>query len=52
MKDDFGVLCFVIVVFLGITFVAGYITGCLVSHDPTPEQCLNVCVDAFERMNC
>ncbi len=33
-------------------FAFGYIVGRSLEPMPTPEQCLNVCVDAFERMNC
>lgn len=35
---------------VGVIFFVGFITGGLVSHDPTPEQCLNVCVEQFEKM--
>ena len=38
------------VVILGYAF--GFITSKYVSYDPTPEQCLNVCVDVYERFGC
>lgn len=45
-----NLLLFIVIGIIG-SFGAGFIVGQAL-QDPTPEQCLNVCVDAFERMNC
>lgn len=36
----------------GLSYYAGRVAGRLASNDPTPEQCLSVCVEEFERMGC
>lgn len=37
-------------------FVIGVLVGMWMSYidtkDPSPEQCLNVCVEVFEKMGC
>lgn len=33
-------------------YATGMITSKYATCDPTPEQCLSVCVDVFEKMGC
>ena len=41
---------FYFIVFAVLLFYAGWLAGSLVHHDPTPEQCLSVCVEEFEKL--
>lgn len=50
MKIQGFIIGFVAGCLLAMAFVGGYIAGEITNQDPTPEQCLSVCVEEFEKM--
>lgn len=51
MKVFFADLaCILVLAFIVLCYSFGIITSKYATCDPTPEQCLSVCVDEFEKM--
>lgn len=46
------IICVLVYVFVIVCYATGMIKSKYATCDPTPEQCLSVCVEEFERMGC
>lgn len=46
------IICALVWVFIIVCYATGMIRSKYATCDPTPEQCLSVCVDEFNRMGC
>jgi hypothetical protein len=45
-----NIFCFLVLMFIVFCYAFGIITSKYAQCNPTPEQCLSVCVEEFEKM--